>query len=345
MTAAARESMAYVAEVDVGVLGDARQFRREVMEPCRPVVLRGAYTHWPVVEAAGASPETLRTYLARFANDLKAQAFVGDPGIRGRYAYDDSPEGFNFERVEMGILEALDHILANAAGPGSPTVYLGSLETDLFLPGFAADNRTTAVPPGVSPRIWIGNASNVACHNDNFDNIACVVAGRRDFILYPPEAVTDLYIGPIDHTMSGRATSLAAGAMPRDKRFPRLGAAAEKALMARLLPGDALYIPKLWWHQVEATESFNVLVNYWWDGFRIGPDAPDTAMMLAMIAIAERPPAERLAWRAIFDHYVFRPHGHPLAHLPEAQHGILGSLQDGNYGRIRAFVMQLLRGR
>ena len=151
MTAAARESMAYVAEVDVGVLGDAQRFRREVMEPCRPVVLRGAYTHWPVVEAADASPETFRTYLARFANDLKAQAFVGDPGIRGRYAYDDSHEGFNFERVEMGILEALERILANAAGPGSPTVYLGSLETDLFLPGFAADNRTAAVHPASAP--------------------------------------------------------------------------------------------------------------------------------------------------------------------------------------------------
>lgn len=336
--------MPCVVEGDISALGDTQQFCREIMEPCRPVILRGAFMGWPVVEAAGESPEALRDYLARFASDLKAQAFVGDPGIRGRYSYDDNHEGFNFERVEMGVLEALDRILANAAGPDLPSLYMGSLETDLFLPGFAAENRNMVVPPTTSPRIWIGNASNVACHNDNFDNIACVVAGRRDFTLYPPEAVTDLYIGPIDHTMSGRATSLATGAGPGDQRFPRLGAATEKALTARLLPGDALYVPKLWWHQVEATEPFNVLVNYWWDGFRSGPDAPDTTMMLAMIAIAERPPAERMAWRAMFDHYVFRPNGHPLAHLPEAQHGILGSLKDGNYGRIRAFVMQLLRG-
>ena len=78
--------------------------------------------------------------------------------------------------------------------------------------------------------------------------------------------------------------------------------------------------------------------------FRQGPDAPYAAMLLAMIAIAERPPAERAGWRAFFDHYVFRPDGHPLAHLPESKHGSLGPLQPRNYGRIRAFVMQLLRG-
>jgi hypothetical protein len=66
-------------------------------------------------------------------------------------------------------------------------------------------------------------------------------------------------------------------------------------------------------------------------------------MLLSMITIAERPLAERRAWKALFDHYVFREQGHPLAHLPEAQHGMLGPLKQ-NYGRIRARVMQLLRG-
>ena len=66
-------------------------------------------------------------------------------------------------------------------------------------------------------------------------------------------------------------------------------------------------------------------------------------MLLAMIAIAERPAAERAAWRAWFDHYVFRPDGHPLQFLPEEQRGILGSLTAGDYQRIRTMVMRLLR--
>jgi hypothetical protein len=74
------------------------------------------------------------------------------------------------------------------------------------------------------------------------------------------------------------------------------------------------------------------------------PDSPYTTLLLSMIAIAERPPAEREAWKALFDHYVFRANGHPLAHLPAEQHGLLGPLKPDNYGRIRARVLHLLRG-
>jgi hypothetical protein len=142
--------------------------------------------------------------------------------------------------------------------------------------------------------------------------------------------------------MAGQPVSLAASTED-DARFPLFGVAREEALVAELAPGDALYLPKLWWHRVQSTAPFNGLVNYWWDAFASGPDAPHTAMLLSMITIAERPPAERRAWKALFDHYVFRETGHPLAHLPEAQHGILGPLKQ-NYGRIRARVMQLMRG-
>ena len=332
-----------VAEVHAEVLHDEERFRREVMEPCQPVLIRGGFSGWPVVRAAGESIEKLREYIARFATDVPAEAFVGAPAIAGHYSYGKDLKGFNFERVEVDVLGALDRIIENGARPGSPTMYIGSLETDVFLPGFSKENGTTVVSPAISPRIWLGNASNVSCHNDTFDNIACVVAGRRRFTLFPPEAIADLYIGPIDHTMAGRPTSLAASSPPGDPRFPRFARASERPLIANLQPGDALYIPKLWWHQVEATEAVNMLVNYWWDGWKIGPDTPDTAMMLAMIAIAERPPAERAAWKALFDHYVFRETGHPLAHLPAEQHGILGPLRD-NYGRIRAHVMRMLRG-
>ena len=118
----------------------------------------------------------------------------------------------------------------------------------------------------------------------------------------------------------------------------------EQALTVELEPGDALYLPKLWWHQIEATSPFNGLVNYWWDAFSAGPDSPQTSLLLSMITIAERPLPERRAWRAFFDHYVFRDQGHPLAHLPPERHGLLGPLKPDNYGKIRARVMHLLRG-
>jgi hypothetical protein len=324
-------------------LASPEQFLREVAEPCRPVVLRGLVSRWPVVRAGLQSPQALRDYLAQFDNGGQTEAFFGTPAIAGRYYYNDGLKGFNFERRRMRFGEVVREIVATADRPGSGSVYLGSLHVDNFLPGFSAQNASPILPPSIAARIWLGTASNVSPHFDALDNVACVVAGTRRFTLYPPEAISHLYVGPIDNTMAGQPVSLAASGPPDDERYPLFREIRDQALIAELRPGDALYLPKLWWHKIEATAPVNGLVNYWWDAFSPGPDAPYTSMLLSMIAIAERPPAERQAWKAFFDHYVFRTRGHPLAHLPPEHHGLLGPLKD-NYGKIRARVLHLLRG-
>jgi Cupin-like domain len=198
--------------------------------------------------------------------------------------------------------------------------------------------------PRIGPRVWVGHAANVSPHYDAMDNLACVAVGTRRFTLFAPESISKLYVGPVDNTMAGQPVSLAASLPPDKERFPLFEEIKDQALSAELEPGDALYLPKLWWHKVESMAPFNVLVNYWWDAFSAGPDAPYTSLLLSMITIAERPPAERRAWKALFDHYVFRSNGHPLAHLPAEQHGLLGPLKPDNYGRLRARIMHLLRG-
>lgn len=325
---------------EAGVAG----FAQSVAAGCEPVLLPGLCRRWPAVEASLGGWTALSAYLARLDAGRAGQVFIGAPPIAGRYDYGEGPDGFNFERASLTLAQSLQRIGAAAADPALASVYMGSLPADDYAPGFAGENPVSFLPSLARPRLWLGNASHIACHYDSFDNLACVVAGRRRFTLYPPDAIGDLYVGPIDHTLAGQPTSLAASAAPDDPRYPRFAAAARRAIVVELAPGDALYLPKLWWHQVEALEPANLLVNYWWDAFAAGPDAPYVTMMLAMIAIAERPPAERDAWRAFFDHYVFRPDGHPLAHMPAERHGLLGPLADGNYGRIRAIAMKMLRG-
>jgi cupin-like protein len=330
-------------EIDAQSLADQAAFVREIAEPCRPVVMRGLVSSWPAVRAAAHSPTHFRDYLSQFDAGVQTEVFIGEPQIAGKYYYSDDLKGFNFSRSRMSFADALESLVATSGRAGQHSMYVGSLPTEQYLPGFATQNALPILKPDVAPRIWLGHASNVSAHYDTFDNVACVVAGVRRFTLFAPETIGRLYVGPLDHTMAGQPVSLAASAPPDDDRFPLFREVREQALVAELQPGDAIYIPKLWWHQVEATHSFNVLVNYWWDAFSVGPDAPSVGLLLSMIAIAERPPAERQAWKAFFDHYVFRTHGHPLAHLPESQHGVLGPLQPDNYGKIRARVLQLLR--
>ncbi|USI74751.1 cupin-like domain-containing protein [Sphingomonas morindae] len=332
--------MAALIEARDGAGLDAAGFDA-IAAACRPVVLRGLVRHWPLV-AAAETPHGLAAYVDRYDSGGMVEAFVGDPAIAGRYFYGDTLDGFNFERQRMTLREAVA-ALAAPRTPGVPSLYIGSLPIDAYLPGLAEQVRVPPRPGLTGGRLWIGHESLVSTHHDMLDNLACVVAGRRRFTLYPPELIGDLYVGPLDRTMAGQPVSLAASAPPGDPRYPRFAAVADQALVAELEPGDALYMPKLWWHQVEGLAPFNALLNFWWDGFAAGGDPPFASVLLAMISIAERPPGERAAWRALFDHYVFRPDRHPLEHLPAADHGVLGPLRQ-TYGRLRAQVMRMLRG-
>ena len=330
-------------EIAAGDLTPVR-FQQEIIPACRPVVIRGLVAGWPVVEAARGAAGALRDYLAPFDAGKPVEVFFGDRAIEGKYYYNPGLDGFNFERRMMKLMEAMDCVVEAADRRGGKSVYVGSLPAADCLPGFAAANPMSLGDFGASPRIWLGSPANISSHYDTFDNLACVIAGRRRFTLYAPELIGKLYVGTIDNTMSGPPVSLAASAPPgSDAQFPLFAEIRDQALQAQLEPGDALYLPKLWWHQVESTAPFNGLVNYWWDASSAGPDLPYTALLFSMITIAERPPAERQAWKAFFDHYVFRSDGHPLAHLPAQQHGLLGPLKPANYSKIRARILRMLK--
>ena len=121
------------------------------------------------------------------------------------------------------------------------------------------------VPASAEPRLWIGNAAKIAPHNDPVENVAVVAAGRRRFTIFPPEAEPLLYMGPAHPTPAGTPVSMVHVTVPDLQRFPLYAKALESAEEAELSPGDAILIPRDWFHHVEALMRFNVLVNYWWD--------------------------------------------------------------------------------
>jgi len=116
----------------------------------------------------------------------------------------------------------------------------------------------------VQPRLWLGNEVVTPAHFDESHNLACVVSGRRRFTLLPPEQVGNLYIGPLDFAPTPTPISLVSFRAPDFARFPRFHDALAAAQVAELEPGDALYIPSLWWHHVESIGLLNTMVNYWW---------------------------------------------------------------------------------
>jgi hypothetical protein len=169
-----------------------------------------------------------------------------------------------------------------------------------------------------------------------------VVAGRRRFTLFPPDELDNLYVGPLDLTPAGQPISLVDIARPDLARFPKFTQALARARVADLAPGDAVFIPSLWWHHVEALDAFNVLLNYWWRQSPAHMDSPLNALMMAMLSVRDLPPAQRTAWRHLFDHYVFDAGAHTAAHIPASARGSLQPLDPGAARVLRARLLRSL---
>jgi hypothetical protein len=205
------------------------------------------------------------TILGESASAKPVDILRADPAEEGRFHYRPDGQSLNFERGQASLPAFLVALHEQSSAKRPYALVAQGLLGDQHVPGFSKYHSMPLVPPGIEPRLWIGNASKVATHNDPVDNVAVVAAGRRRFTLFPPEAEPDLYMGPAHPTPAGTPVSMVHVTVPDLDRFPRFAAALEAGEEAELNPGDAIFIPRDWFHHVEALAPFNMLVNYWWD--------------------------------------------------------------------------------
>lgn len=325
----------------------AETFVRDIKPLARPAILKGLVSHWPAVQRAGRSAEDLSTYILDFYSGVPTPYFEGPAEIDGRFFYNDRMDGFNFTSARLPLTDIIRRLLAAVGVAGAPAMYAGSVSIPIYLPDFARDNaRPDFIQASqVLESIWIGNQTCIPAHFDNTENIACVVGGRRRFTMFPMSETPNLYMGPLDFTPAGQPVSMVDIRRPDLVAYPRFEQAAAAGEVAELEPGDALYIPTLWWHSVEALEDFNVLVNYWW---RDAPDhagSPLDALLHAVLSLKSLPDSQRANWKALFDHLIFQVDGPALNHLPENVRGLLAALTPDKAERIRALLVKSLSRR
>jgi len=327
---------------------DAQTFATEVAGRSTPVVLRGQVAHWASVRAAQGGDDATATYLAGLGDGGKPMdVLIGGPEFGGRFFYrGDNLEGFNFHREKAPLAVLLSELLRLSGMPEEKRhfLYANAATAPEHLPGWLAANPINLPLGGATPRLWIGNGSQTATHYDGSTNLACVIAGRRRFTLFPPDQIGNLYIGPLDRTLAGPPSSMVDPLAPDLHQFPRYAEALRHALVADLGPGDALFIPAIWWHHVQAFGTLNVLCNYWW---AFDPTVSAFhAMVHAMMAVRDRPPAEKAGWRAWFEHYVFSDDAAAAGdHLPTAARGVLGPASPDRTERIRGYLLKALQRR
>lgn len=297
-----------------------------------PVVIKGLFDDWVALAAGRHSPGRLNAYLAGMDRGAAVPVMEAPARAAGRFAYRADMREFTFTKRSAPLRDTLARIEGLIGRENAPTVAIQMLALADALPEFVRQNPMPLLPADVGPKLWLGGSVKTQTHNDRDHNLACVIAGRRRFTLFPPDQVANLYIGPLDNPPP---LSLVDPENPDYDRFPRFREALAAARVAILEPGDAIFIPKYWWHHVASLDPYNAMVNYWWGDTAKGIEKPNDIFLAALLALKDLPPGERAYWRAMFDAHVFGDPDSASGHIPAALRGTLGAMRPDERAALR----------
>lgn len=232
---AARDLPAITAVPRLGPL-DAAAFRARA-ELGLPFMIGGLVKRWPLTSL----PSSI---LRERYGHVPVRARVGDY-INTAFAPDRAMR-------DLTMREYLD--LADATTEGLPP-YSGNLELRELN---SLCHWPTYFDKMGPPRFWLGPAGTVTpLHCDYDDNIFAQIWGRKRIFLSPPHHEAFLYPKEANAILFGSPFDPEA---PDFERFPL----ARQATMIECLvePGDMLYVPAGWYHQVRAL-TFSLSSNRW----------------------------------------------------------------------------------
>ncbi len=302
-------------------------FQREIYFRAEPIVMRGIARDWEPVRVGLESPVAFGRWLKQKVGQQDVRILAGKDPDDSTFFYDDNLVDNNFERDRMAFGEFIDTILDTADDARAKNLYLQGTDAGNLSADLRAALHLPHAPASSEPSVWMGNKTTAQTHFDLSQNIAVVVSGTRRFTLFPPEQVANLYMSPVETAPCGTPISMVRLDAPDFQRHPHFGEALAHAVSADLEPGDAIFIPYMWWHQVQASGTLNMLVNYWWNEYDAF-GSPMFAMLHSVLTVRDMPPAMRSAWKAMFDHFVFadgeNAGARSMDHMPIQSRGGLG---------------------
>lgn len=202
-----------------------------------PFLIAGAVKRWPL---CALGPDTLRE---RFG-DVPVRARVGDY-VATAFAPDRA----------MRDMSLRDYLDLGAAPDGELPPYVGNLELRELNAMCHWPSWFERMGP---PRFWLGPARTVTpLHCDYDDNIFAQVWGSKRIFLAPPHHDEFLYTREANPVLFGSPFD------PEAPDFDAFPLARQAAIIEVVVePGDMLYVPAGWYHQVRAL-SFSLSSNRW----------------------------------------------------------------------------------
>lgn len=205
-----------------------------------PFLMTGLVGRWPL---CSLTPSELRE---RYG-DLPVRARTGDY-IRQAFRADRPMR-------DMSLRDYLDLEPGRIHGPDEPPPYVGNMELREL-------NRLCHWPAYFRkmgpPRFWLGPIGTMTpLHCDFDDNIFAQIWGTKRIFLVPPHHDEFLYVREANPVLFGSPFD------PEEPDFEAYPLARQaRAVEVIVEPGDMLYVPAGWYHQVRAL-TFSLSSNRW----------------------------------------------------------------------------------
>jgi len=220
-------------------------FYSKYVRQSRPVLFKGAASHWP---AFRKWPNV--TYLKEvhgqdvFTVEFRKHFQASFP-VRKNMKLSLFLEEYEKKSIYLDSLFSKD----------------SKMVSDIYLPLPLLSITHRAAVDNLNLFISSGNTSS-AFHQDGYENLLTVFSGYKDVILYDNK-----------YTRHFDADNYSVAAGVSDMNPENLTINDVKKLQeipyytVRIEPGDMLYIPQYWWHQVRSFNHPNIALGIWFDIF------------------------------------------------------------------------------
>ncbi|WP_296952473.1 cupin-like domain-containing protein [uncultured Massilia sp.] len=202
-----------------------------------PFLVEGVVGRWPL---SALGPAILRERFGAVPVRARVGDYIGTAFAPDRAMLDTTMAGY------LDLVETGDHALPP---------YVGNLELREL-------NGMCHWPAWFDrmgpPRWWVGPAGTVTpLHCDYDDNVFAQLWGSKRIFLVPPHHDAFLYVREANPVLFGSPFD------PEAPDFDRFPLARQAAVIDCVVhPGDMLYVPAGWYHQVRAL-SFSLSSNRW----------------------------------------------------------------------------------
>jgi len=247
---------------------DTFDFEQWKHEPSGPIILKGTFADWPLFQKLkNCSTDDARLdYLSSaFGNSVVGYTRV--PASDPFMGYDENgKQNFKYAPASCKLSDFCALMRTALQDRDSDILYArGGANSVRTWREFSRAIRPLDILRDMKPNgegIWLGSGRHISyLHQDAHFNFFAMVMGVKRVLLYPLEAIGDLYPTPFYGGIAGTTSSFVRPRAPDHRKFPRFTNTAKHAWVALIEEGDLLCLPPCWWHYVEAAPGLNLMIN------------------------------------------------------------------------------------